>query len=85
MAVARDQIRRRQGFVVLLDVDPTNALSKEQTLDPVVVTAADRVIASRSFSSTLKQSKELEAASFGLIASLPPTADIRDKPVNVRL
>ncbi len=34
-AVARDQLRRRQGFVVLLDVDPTNALTKEQTLDPM--------------------------------------------------
>ena len=36
----------------------------------LAITAADRVIASRSFSSTLKQSKELEAASFGLIASV---------------
>jgi len=36
-AIARGQLRRRQGFVVLLDVDPTNALTKKQALDPVDV------------------------------------------------
>ncbi len=37
----------------------------------------ETVSSGRSFRSMLKQSKEHEAASFGLIASLPPKADIR--------
>ncbi len=35
--ISGDQVRRRQGLVTRFDIDPANALGKEQALDPVDV------------------------------------------------